>query len=98
MPCRVANFVTTPWVEEVTEEVKFNWNRKTRQIEKHYERFLFPEYYVHMKYDYGVCCGIDSHIEKFTSRDSAEEYVRFLINNEHADLRYYPEFIRDEED
>lgn len=97
MVCSTAYLIREPSVTEVTENAVSVWNPKTKRFNTHYEPFLVPEYHVSLSYDYGSCCGIDWHEEKFATRQEAQDFIDRVYCGLHPWLKYDPDYIESED-
>lgn len=97
MPCRYANIIRMPVIEEVTETEVGVFDPKSGKRYTHYEQLLVPSYKVSWLYDFGFCCGVDFHSEEFATREEAQAVIDKVLANEHDWLTYDPELIEDED-
>ena len=97
MVCRSAYLIRTPVVEKITEQYVSYFNHQTKKWEHYYQAMLVPEYKVSLTYDFGACCGVDGHEEKFTSEEDAQALIDKIYRSEHW-IRYDPEYIEEDDD
>jgi hypothetical protein len=93
MPCSIAYLIREPEIYEVAEERVYVWGSEGGW--DYYQPLLVPEYKIGLTYDYGYCCGIDGHTEKFATRAGAQEFIDDLKAGKNTWLKYDPEVIAD---
>jgi hypothetical protein len=97
MVCRIAYLIREPQVEEVLEQEHIVFDSKHNKWIKWQEPFLIPQYRVSFTYDFGFCCGVDSHTETFQTRRAAEDAITSVYEGKHDWIRYDLDYMEDDD-
>ena len=97
MPCKYADLISTPKIQEVTEVKKSYFIERLGKLGHYFEQNLIPTYEVCYEVDFGICCGYDFVTVEYPTREAAQADINRIFANKHDWIRYHPDRISEDE-